>query len=225
MDDRKRQSAASSPDQAAATSATPAPTAPSSAARGSREINPGQHQGHSAEPTTAEGQRLTDLDGIRFDCVRGALYHEDRERHYALMHRAIMFVTIATSMAAIADPLRDLFPWTAVAFQFSAGLAAVVDLVWDVSGKARLHANLKRGAFELLADADENDADCAKLRIRITRSLADEPPTMHAVNAWAFNKAARTLGRPDDCRVEITPRQVAFRHWWSFSEATFPDPP
>lgn len=135
-----------------------------------------------------------------------------------------MFVTIASAMAAIAQPLQEWLRIGPTVFQFAAALAAVTDIVWDVSGKARLHANLKRAAIDIMADAEEVDADVRKLRVRVARSAADEPPMMHAVNAMAYNKAAASMGRPKECRIDVGEWPKWLRHWWAYTEADFPDP-
>ena len=75
-------------------------------------------------------------------------------------------------------------------------IAGVVDLVFDVSGKARLHAALRRRVYDVLAQTEDPTRGLPGLKEQAVRIYADEPPCMHAVNALAYNAAMQAFDRP-----------------------------
>jgi hypothetical protein len=99
--------------------------------------------------------------------------------------------------------------------------AGLVDLVFDVSGKARLHASLRRRIYDILAEAQDEDANLGKLERRLIDIYADEPPCMHAVNALAHNSALDSFERPKELRMKIAWWQRFFRNVWPFPQTDF----
>jgi hypothetical protein len=71
------------------------------------------------------------------------------ERFFARIHKGAMFFVVASSTAT--------FAWVKAAPYFAGiiTLAGLLDLVFDVSGKARLHASLRRRIYDLLAQAED----------------------------------------------------------------------
>jgi hypothetical protein len=100
-------------------------------------------------------------------------------------------------------------------------IAGAVDLVFDVSGKARLHAALRRRVYDILAQAEDPTRSIASLREQAVRVYADEPPTMHAVNALAYNAAMLAFDRPEKYQFPISLWHRALRHWWPFTADDF----
>lgn len=157
---------------------------------------------------------MTDEDRFRFECLRNMRYHEDRERHFERLHRGVMFVSALAGTATVGGALA--------AWPIFAALAGVVvsvlttfDLVWGLDIEARRHSILKMRTCEALADLDDGGT-LAKLRAALMRSYADEPPTMHAVNALAFNAAVSAMGRPVGQKIRVSPWQWLARHWFAF---------
>ncbi len=83
--------------------------------------------------------------------------------------------------------------------------AGLIDLVFDVSGKARLHGTLRKQFFSIFAEAKPS-SDIGELTGRMEAIFADEPPIMHAVNALSYNTAMAAFGRP--------PRFFMRIGWW-----------
>jgi hypothetical protein len=116
---------------------------------------------------------LSERVKFQIDCLRSARYHEDRERFFARIHRATMFTVVASGTASLA--------WIR-ATPYLAGLITLVgliDLVFDVSGKARLHASLRRRVYDLLAISENDAYPLPKLREQASQIYGDEPPCMH----------------------------------------------
>ena len=154
-------------------------------------------EGNPHRPEAAAQAQVENLSGaplMEFRCVRNAAYHEDREMHYARIHRLLMFVVVAVGTASIGASLVHDNLW-ATAGTAAAVLAGLIDLLWNVDGMARLHSGLRRRCFDLLARLEAKEP-LDRLQAEYIRIIADEPPAMHAVNALAFNAAVDAMGRP-----------------------------
>lgn len=194
----------------AATAAAPAPAAGSN------------QEGPADRPEAAsQAVRLTGADLMRFGCIRNATYHEDREMHYASVHRFLMFIVVAVGTASIGASLvqDNLF---ATAGTAAAVLAGLIDLLWNVDGMARLHSSLRRRCYDLLARLEAKES-LDGLNAEFLRIIADEPPAMHAVNALAFNAASDAMGRPKARKYKLGFWAMLLRHWWRFRPNEFPE--
>ena len=78
----------------------------------------------------------------------------------------------------------------------------------DVDGRARLHSDLRRRSYDLLARLEAGE-DIQQIEVEFIRLVAAEPPPMHAVNALAFNAAVDALARPPGQKYVLT--------WWQRS--------
>jgi hypothetical protein len=205
------------------------PSIPSSSAPGTTPIEgvwprlgdnpegqPGRPAQISATNSSAEGQQIDALTEFKINCLASALYHEDRERFFSWVHRTAMFLVVASGTAAL-SPMKETFPHAIPAITTLVGL---LDLVFDLSGKARLHAGLRKQVFSVLADADGHDNICS-LNRRLTLIYAEEPPTMYAVNAVAYNRAMMSYGRSHKFLLDISDRDRIIRHIWPFTANTF----
>lgn len=205
---------------------TATPAATTSAATSERASAPdegfakagSQDRGGSSASGPAAPEVPGQLDervSFRISLVRNAHYHEDRERFFARLHRVAMFIVVASGTASFAF-VRATPLWAGVTT-----LAGLIDLVFDVSGKARLHASLRRRIYDLLAQSEDDTRPLPQLREQAVRIYADEPPCMHAVNALAYNAAMLAFNRPQKYLFEIRPFYRIVRHWYSFTSAQF----
>ena len=159
---------------------------------------------------------LSERDIFRIDYLRNVRYHEDRERFFQLVHRFAMFVVVAGGTASFAAIKNSSGFFVALIT-----LAGLLDLVFDVSGKARLHASMRTRFYDLLARNEIAETTTEKLREQAIQAYADEPPCMHAVNALAYNGAMALLDRPRKYRFKIGTHHKWFRHVWAFASADF----
>jgi hypothetical protein len=202
------------PAAAAAEAATVERT--SRTGEGSRNSSQGQSHQNASTYSTSEGQQIDALAEFKINCLSSALYHEDRERFFAWVHRTAMFLVVASGTAAL-SPLKETFPHAIPAVTTLVGL---LDLVFDLSGKARLHAGLRKQIYSVLADADGYDS-LDNLNRRLILIYAEEPPTMYAVSAIAYNRAMMSYGRPHKYLLAIGNRDRLIRHIWPFTANTF----
>lgn len=147
--------------------------------------------------------------------VRNAHYHEDRERFFARIHRVAMFIVVVSGTATFA--WARAIPYLAAIIT----LTGLIDLVFDVSGKARLHASLRRRIYDVLAQTEDVSRSDAQLKEQAVRIYADEPPCMHAVNAMAYNAAMLAFDRPHKYLFKIDPFYRVMRHWFAFASTKF----
>jgi hypothetical protein len=176
--------------------------------------NAGHQEGATGAETT-----LTPREDLVIELLRNARYHEDRERFFARIHRTAMFVTVASGTATFAWLKTE--PWTAPWFVGLITLAGLLDLVFDVSGKARLHASLRRRVYDVLAQTEDPSRNVESLREQAVRVYADEPPCMHAANIIAFNGAMESLHRPRRYLYKINWYHRLLRHVWPFASTRF----
>jgi hypothetical protein len=182
----------------------------------------------SPTPATRAGERdeiissasspaeINETLNFQIRCLSSALYHEDRERFFAWLHRWAMFLVVASGTAAFL-PIKAEHPLLMPGIATFAGL---IDLVFDVSGKARLHATLRKQIYAILADVGH--VELKELERRLTLVYADEPPCMHAANAVAYNRAMVSYGRPADALLVTGWRGTIVRHCWPFTHQDFP---
>lgn len=164
---------------------------------------------------TGAAPALSDRDEFQIECLRNARYHEDRERFFARIHKAAMFFVVVSGTAA--------FAWVKASAVLGAAVAvvALIDLVFDVSGKARLHASLRRRIYDLLAQLEDKTRTVEQLREQAVRVYADEPPCMYAANIIAFNGAMDFMNRPPAFQYKVEWYHRWFRNVWSFAGTKF----
>ncbi|MDP9836649.1 hypothetical protein J2T09_001394 [Neorhizobium huautlense] len=109
------------------------------------------------------------------------------------------FLVIAFGASAAAD-IAAVLEWSnwAKYAGMTAALIGALQLVFDFSGKARDHQSLQRDYYYLLAEIEEypnaDDERLAVWQAKMTRIAGDEPPTLRALDAKAYNDALSGLG-------------------------------
>jgi hypothetical protein len=132
-----------------------------------------------------------------------------------------MFVVVLGGTASFATVLDGIERKYAMYPAIVVTIAGLLDLVFDISGKARLHASLRQRFYDLLARAEDANVDLIKLRQEMISTYADEPPCMHAANAIAYNGAMTAFGRPKQYHLHVALWQRLLRDIWPFSEEDF----
>lgn len=137
-----------------------------------------------------------DRDNLRFNVLRNALYHTARRRHFEAGNRAFNFLVIILGAAAISDLFTalNLDPrWIGA----SVAVIGALQLVIDFGGKARDHQMLQRAYYELLAEIERETMPAleqiAHWQAQQTTIAADEPPTLRAIDAKAYNDALDSI--------------------------------
>lgn len=214
--DRPQKAADATAPTAEAGATTAAVERASGTGEGSCNSPQGQPDQIPAAYSASEGQQIDAIEEFKINCLASALYHEDRERFFAWLHRMAMFVVVSSGTAAL-SPLKNDYPHLIPTITTLAGL---IDLVFDVSGKARLHAALRKQVYSVLAEADGCNS-LPELQRRLTLIYADEPPCMYAVSALAYNRSMISFGRPPKFLLDIGWKANLVRHFWPFTSSTF----
>lgn len=211
MSDHERQAQAPS---AASAEAGSAATDTTSTIEGARERSEAEE--HASTDPASEGSGLTLIESFEIECLNSARYHEDRETFFSFVNKGALFLIVLSGTAAL-SPLKEHHPFI---FPLLITVLGLLNLVFDVSGKARLHAGLKKDVFLILADVKAG-ADLAKLRKRLTLVYADEPPVMYAVSAVAYNGAMTSRDRPSRYLMNVSSWARFWRHIWPYTANSF----
>jgi hypothetical protein len=161
-----------------------------------------------------------EIRDIKFDALRNAIYHASRRRFFELLSRFLSFCVVVSGTVAVANVAQ----WDPRVPAAGAAIIGALQLVFDFNGRARLHENLQRRYFELIAAIDgqmaPSEGEVAKWRSALSLIYADEPPPMRALDAIAHNKACDSLGC-GDARVSVNSLQWLLSQFYSFPNTRF----
>ncbi|MBZ9678930.1 hypothetical protein [Mesorhizobium sp. ES1-1] len=139
---------------------------------------------------------MTDVENLRFNVLRNALYHTSRRRAAERWSRFCNFLVILLGAAAMGDVMRR-FGFDGIWLGAAVSTVAAAQLVFDFGRQARDHQSLQRDYYNLLAEIEEclepGDVECANWAGKMTRIAGDEPPVLRAVDAKAYNDALDAL--------------------------------
>lgn len=128
----------------------------------------------------------------RFDALRSALYHTERRRFLDFLNRTINFIVVLLGASAAAK-WADVLKFSGVWIEFGIVAFSTLQLVFDFGGSARVHEFLQRRFYEILGEIEasksDNDEVMRKWSAKLIALSADEPMTMRALDAIAYNKA------------------------------------
>ena len=164
------------------------------------------------------------INDLRFDLLRNAIYHTARSLFFDRWTRALNFVVIILGTSAVAQLSQGIVDpkWLVSGAVF----AATIQLVGDFSVSARTHAYLQRRCYELLAELEAvtspDELKVASIRAKLTTLYGEEPPPMRALDAIAYNAACDSIGKSGE-RVKIGFWQSLLAQWYPFNGAKFED--
>ena len=118
---------------------------------------------------------------------------------------------------AALSPLKLQYP---VGIPIIITLTGLLNLVFDIAGKARLHAGLKKEVYSILSDTKTSN-DLLALQRKLVLVYAEEPPTMYAVSAIAYNGAMASHARPPKYFIKIGVWARLWRHIWPYAANRF----
>lgn len=144
------------------------------------------------------------IKAAKFCAYLNGAYHADRESYLDGWHRALMFLVIMLGASVVVEALPD---YARAAAGISTAAIAALDLVLNLSVRARTAAFLRKSYFEIAADLEEGNITAVQADARMLRLSAEEEPPYMAAHALAENWATGAVygsekARP--CRV----------NWW-----------
>jgi hypothetical protein len=165
------------------------------------------------------------MDELRFDALRNAMYHAWRRGFLDFFNRSLSFVVVIAGAAAVGD-LGAKLGW-ANSIQWLAGIATLsgaLQLVFNFGERARVHEFIQRRYYELLAGSVEKQnpgiPEICSWRACLYRLYSEEPMPMRALDALAYNAAVEALGRGK--RIKVSRFQALFSQFLAFNRAEFP---
>ncbi|MFD1913828.1 hypothetical protein [Halodurantibacterium flavum] len=181
-------------------------------------VEPGPKAAGADGGTTADPS--TSIGGAEFDLLRSALYHDMRASWFGALHRASLFVTILLGSGTVAVMGADQ-PFFAILTGFAVAVVSAASLVWDFSGRARDHMELKRRFYTLLSQLEAGTSG-RDIGPQMTLIYADEPAIFYGVNAIAHNAAVSSLYGDGGRRLAVPRVRGLLRHMLPSSAANFP---
>lgn len=169
-------------------------------------------------PSSPTASETTGIDGFRCICLMNARYHSTREAFLDTVHRWLMFGIIIFGASSIIDFLS---PWTKVASGALTAVFGALDLVFDLSNRARAHALMKRRYFELLADVTEGHKNVTEGDACMHRLSADEEPAYHALISASWNAAQEMVYGSEAEKYKIGWFRTVFKNLLRFEGSKF----
>jgi TIR domain len=166
------------------------------------------------------------LFNLRFDLIRNALYHTDEQFFFSKLHQTIQVVIVLASTALF---IATSFTFSSIFGTIVAGTVvtlATVDLVFDFSGRARLHSSLRQRYLGLLEQFERKSLTtqfAAQTQEAIYQLQGEEPPLNYCVEALAWNRARISMGLPthESDLIAVNWWQRLLRHVIRFSPEHF----
>jgi len=166
------------------------------------------------------------IDGLKFNLSRNAMYNAAREGWYASLHKLVMFTSAFSGTGAAVTVLGEWNSVISVFFGLFVAFATTSDLVFNLSGNARLHNGLRQRYFSLLAELESSEIDQELLKSindRLYRIYGEEPPTMRALDAMMWNQARLSLYEDvnDADLISLKWNEKFFCQLWAFHHQRF----
>ena len=163
----------------------------------------------------------------RFDVLQSALYHAERRKFFDFLNRLVNFIVILLGAGAAAK-WAQLVHLDDVWIELAIVVFATAQLVFDFGGSARVHEFLQKRLYEFLAgieaDGNADDAAMQKWSSKLVLLTADEPMTMRALDAIAYNKALDAVVSGEEkynYRQDVSFWQKRLRHFVAFQAVDF----
>ncbi len=161
------------------------------------------------------------IEKAKTSCLMNARYHASREAFLDTVHRWFMFGIIAFGAGALVDILPPGKDWLKSAFAAATALLGALDLTFDLSNRARMHALMKRRYLELLADLTEGRQQMDGYEAEIHRFGADEEPVFHALLCSCWNFAQQAVYGRDALLFKIPRHHLVLKNVLRFTSVQY----
>jgi hypothetical protein len=165
----------------------------------SSDLLTGRRQGRKPTHTATP---IPTLRQIQKECIFNMHYHAGREAYLDASHRWLMFLVIVFGTSAVVDIFPSL-PWVKVALSAAAAVMGALDLTFDLSGRARNHAVMKRRYSDVLTSCLRNADELAVARSSLMELAGEEEPAYHALIALSHNMAESQVYGDDDEHLHV----------------------
>lgn len=169
----------------------------------------------TAYASSSAAQTLSvEADSLVFELACEVIYHRSREDHLTSLRRWSMFATVVLGAGTVANMAPTL---TGIATAVAGGM----DLVFDFTGRAAQHAEMRASYLKLverLTESGYSDDECRKARTKMLRLSAKEAPPFIVAQIIARNQAILSLGRTEE-RVHLPVWKRFCAHYLRFEES------
>lgn len=159
-----------------------------------------------------------EIDDLRFDLLRNAIYHTSRAQFFDLLTRLTNLSVIVLGASIMVSFVNANYLALAVT------VVGAFTLVGNFGVAARDHAYLQRRSYELMAELDSLSSptaeEIAAIKSKLTILYGEEPPPMKALNAIAYNAACDFVGKRSGS-LKIEWYQSLLRHFIPFTGTEF----
>jgi hypothetical protein len=175
-----------------------------------------------------------ELWNLKFGVEVSSLYHDWRRGTMEAAQRFSRFATIVGIIITLATAFNPLgwaphvFEWTIAGILFLVACINIAELTYRFNERASEHLELYRRFSDLLIrmsrpqnESNERLSDWEAAAASIRR---DEPPTMWAIYALAWNQVVEFSGAPQTYRRKLGWLQYLFRNLIQFRPKDFPLP-
>jgi hypothetical protein len=165
----------------------------------SPNLHTGRRQGRKPTHTAAP---IPTLRQIQKECIFNMHYHAGREAYLDASHRWLMFLVIVFGTSAVVDIFPSL-PWVKVALSAAVAFMGALDLTFDLSGRARNHAVMKRRYSDVLTSCLRSADELAVARSSLMELAGEEEPAYLALIALSHNMAETQVYGDDDQHLHV----------------------
>lgn len=163
-----------------------------------------------------------------FHALRNALYHAERRSVLDFRNRVLSLLTIVLGTGVVSK-IGDKIGISS-GLELGTIVAATLQLVFDFGGQARTHEFLQRRYYEFLAEIEDKNFDTDEDKLKLSAKLflicSEEPVTMRALDAIAYNQAVDATvydsAQRKAQRLRVSWWQRALRNWCTFQNVDFP---
>ncbi len=193
----------------------------------SDEINPAPENRDGNRPPSSAAHSLAEqLHNLKFELYHNAAYHNDLLSFYSGMHRLVSFITTFAGTAFISSLLLENRDF-GIAASGVVTIAATSDLVFDLTGRARIHEILRSKSYNLLSELERTDIDetlLSTVRRKLISQWEEGPPIKYGVSILAWNTAMVSITSTAEIGDKLIPLPLwrrLLRHILAFSPDTF----
>jgi hypothetical protein len=163
----------------------------------------------------------------RFDALRLATYHTERKSFLDRVNRTMSFFVVVFT-AGVVTNVATLIHLHKEFIELAALLTASLQLVFDFGAKARTHEYLQKRYYEMVSEMEEETEEGPefdkKWSARLLAIGADEPLTMRALDAVAYNNVIDGLYNDAEhrkYRLHVTQTQYRLRNILAYHSTNF----
>jgi hypothetical protein len=156
----------------------------------------------------------TQLHELRCDAQRSIRYHLARVRFFRFWSSLFSFIGLISGSSVVVSILATAPSWIALTAGAIIAATQAIELIWNISEKARLHSSLQSEFNSLeqeivIAGDKLNDDYYRRLEAKRLNIETREPPIKRWLDLLCHNEVAYAMGSNEIYDVPFWPRLAA----------------